>query len=191
MSVTSGRTSPTPFAYFDLLSLSLRTSQGTFPWDSMPSSLTLPASGSMRSGECFERPTLVPATVGPDCSSLLSTPQARDYKGRPSDGFNQANLCRDVALLPTPTSEKAGNDTGLRCSGDGREKPNKLGWAVALLPTPTARDWKDGAPCAAVPENALLGRTVWSIGASTPTPSNATPVSSDDPPLDLWTIVDD
>jgi len=28
---------------------------------------------------------------------LLSTPQARDYKGVPSDGFNQANLCRDVA----------------------------------------------------------------------------------------------
>ena len=29
--------------------------------------------------------------------TLLSTPQARDYKGKPSDGFNTANLCRDVA----------------------------------------------------------------------------------------------
>ncbi|AIM40465.1 DNA methyltransferase [Mycobacterium phage Estave1] len=28
---------------------------------------------------------------------LLSTPQARDYKGIPADGFNVANLCRDVA----------------------------------------------------------------------------------------------
>jgi len=31
----------------------------------------------------------------------------------------------------------------------------------ALLPTPTARDWKDGTPCENVPTNALLGRTVW------------------------------
>lgn len=31
---------------------------------------------------------------------LLSTPQSRDHKGRPSDGFNQANLCRDVEDLP-------------------------------------------------------------------------------------------
>lgn len=28
---------------------------------------------------------------------LLSTPQARDYKGIPAEGFNVANLCRDVA----------------------------------------------------------------------------------------------
>lgn len=27
---------------------------------------------------------------------LLATPQARDYKGVPADGFNTANLCRDV-----------------------------------------------------------------------------------------------
>ncbi|WP_313673246.1 DNA cytosine methyltransferase [Mycolicibacterium sp.] len=30
---------------------------------------------------------------------LLSTPQSRDYKGQPADGFNNANLCRDVANL--------------------------------------------------------------------------------------------
>ncbi len=40
--------------------------------------------------------------------TLLSTPQSRDYKGVPGDGFNQANLARDVSLLPTP----AVNDMG-------------------------------------------------------------------------------
>ena len=33
---------------------------------------------------------------------------------------------------------------------------------LTLLPTPTARDWKDGAPDPdAVPVNGLLGRAVW------------------------------
>lgn len=31
---------------------------------------------------------------------------------------------------------------------------------VTTLPTPTSRDWKDGPPCANVPDNALLGRVV-------------------------------
>lgn len=39
---------------------------------------------------------------------LLSTPQSRDWKGVPGDSFNQANLCRDISLLPTP----AVNDMG-------------------------------------------------------------------------------
>jgi len=40
---------------------------------------------------------------------------------------------------PTPGAAKANNDVGLRCSGDRRDKPNKLGWAVAksMWPTPT------------------------------------------------------
>jgi DNA (cytosine-5)-methyltransferase 1 len=43
---------------------------------------------------------------------LFSTPQSRDYKGRPADGFNNANLCRDVALLCTPAaSDGAGGKT--------------------------------------------------------------------------------
>lgn len=35
-------------------------------------------------------------------------------------------------------------------------------------PTPTTRDWKDGAECPNVPINALLGRTVWLAGWPTP-----------------------
>lgn len=46
----------------------------------------------------------------------------------------------------------------LRTSGTGR-----TGW-----PTPTTRDHKDGAECANVPLNALLGRVAWLAGWSTP-----------------------
>lgn len=47
---------------------------------------------------------------------------------------------------PTPNTCKASNDVNLQCSGDGRQKPNKLGWAVAAntpsgnWPTPTCSD---------------------------------------------------
>ena len=37
-------------------------------------------------------------------SSLLPTPQARDGKGVPGDGYNLASLPREVALLPTLTT---------------------------------------------------------------------------------------
>ncbi len=47
-------------------------------------------------------------------------------------------------LWPTPGATKANNDVTLQCSGDGREKPNKLGWAVAMMPTPKASDAEKG-----------------------------------------------
>jgi hypothetical protein len=113
---TSGPTSPTPFAFYDRASSCLRTSQATFLSDSTSCSVTLPRSGSMRNGCLYARATLGPATSGRASSSSL----------------------------PTPNASKAGNDTTLTCSGDGREKPNKLGWAVALLPTPAVNDMGEG-----------------------------------------------
>lgn len=47
----------------------------------------------------------------------------------------------DAPLWPTPNACKVGMDTSVMKSGDGRSKPNKLGWAVAIWPTPTARSW--------------------------------------------------
>lgn len=57
----------------------------------------------------------------------------------------QDGLTQFVGLWPTPTGGKVGNDLTLTCSGDGRSRPNKLGWAVAatperMLPTPTVDD---------------------------------------------------
>lgn len=37
----------------------------------------------------------------PSAVHLLPTPQSRDHKGVPSDGFNTANLCRDVRDIET------------------------------------------------------------------------------------------
>ena len=43
-----------------------------------------------------------------------------------------------AAEWPTPNASALTSDTTLTCSGDGREKPNKLGWAVAVEPDATA-----------------------------------------------------
>lgn len=51
-----------------------------------------------------------------------------------------------MRLLPTPNAAKAANDLALTKSGDGRDNPNKLGWAVALLPTPKMTDTRSAAP---------------------------------------------
>lgn len=40
--------------------------------------------------------------------------------------------------------------------------------ALSGWPTPTARDWKDGAECLNVQINSLLGRTAWLTGWATP-----------------------
>ena len=53
-----------------------------------------------RSGEGFGAP------LG-EVARLLSTPQARDGKGVPGDGYNLASLPRDVALLRTPCAAEA------------------------------------------------------------------------------------
>ena len=47
---------------------------------------------------------------------------------------------KDYTGWPTPNAARATNDTNLRCSGDGRATPNKLGWAASLAgwQTPTA-----------------------------------------------------
>lgn len=59
---------------------------------------------------------------------------------------------------PTPNAAVLTSDTTLTCSGDGREAPNKLGWAVAVEPemwsTPTAHDAKHATcPPAALNRN--------------------------------------
>lgn len=134
---TYGPTCSEPFAYYDPDSSSLRMCADTFDWDSMPSCVTLPPSGSMRNGWLYERPTLARPTAGSDCSSLLKTPTAQ----LAANGGSQH-----------PDKRKAG--------GHG---PTLADEVEHLLPTPTSRDWKDGPPCDNVPTNALLGRVVWGL----------------------------
>lgn len=73
---------------------------------------------------------------------LWPTPRAsasenRTTKPTPSQlaGTHGKYLAAEVLvaeqLLPTPQASELTNDLTLTCSGDGRHRPNKLGWAVA------------------------------------------------------------
>ena len=79
MTDTYGPTFAQPLMRLDQDTQSWRTSAATSLWDLPMSSVTLPASGSMRSGELFERPMLEHLTDANDFS-LLPTPIARDHK---------------------------------------------------------------------------------------------------------------
>lgn len=144
MSDTYGRLFMLPFATFDPDSCSLRTSTGTDLSDSDGSSPTLPRSGSMRNGECFELPTLVPVMPELGCG-LLPSPAASEpgggldaYRARFKDGrvSTFAPLSMLAPLLPTPScSDATGPQTSAKKQGGGSLRGT-------LLPTPTGRDGK-------------------------------------------------
>lgn len=81
---------------------------------------------------------------------------------RPTPGLLTAARDCSSSQLPTPHANAA---TG--AGRQGRDGGANLQTAVSLLPTPTARDWKDGTP-SNVPTNGLLGREVWAL---LPTPT--------------------
>ena len=72
-----GRGFEPPFASYDPDSCSWKTWRAISLWDSMPSSVTLPRTGSMRNGRLFERPMSVPATAERACSTRQHIPRAR------------------------------------------------------------------------------------------------------------------
>lgn len=105
-----GTTWPGSLARLDRATSSWKTAQLSLLGDWDEFSQTWPRWGLMRNGECWERQTLAPLTSG-----------------------------SASGLWPTPQAMPATSDLNFRCSGDGRDKPNKLGWAVAsvMWPTPT------------------------------------------------------
>ena len=167
MSDTSGRTSDPPFGFYDPDSRSLRTSQGTFDWDSTPSSPTLPTSGSMRSGALFARPMSAPRTAASDCSSspLLKTLTAQlavnggsQHPDKRRAGGHGPTLADEVEhLLPTPAAgnfndgesteswlARRDRNKAKGINGNGMGTP--LAMAVQLLPTPRVTDGTKGGP---------------------------------------------
>jgi hypothetical protein len=149
MTDTCGPMLQMPFAYYDPDTCSVRTSQATFPWDSTPSSPTLPPWGSMCGGELFERPTPAPLTAGRDYSSsqLLPTSRATDGdKGGPNqvNGRGVRDSLPGVAptLLPTPLAQMNGPSQRELDEGNPYRRPET---EVHLLPTPVA-DHSRGLP---------------------------------------------
>src|SRR5690606_37049754 len=106
--VASGPTWWRLSAYYDPDTRCLRTSAPSLFEDSTPSSLTLPKSGSMRSGQVFAHPTSEPATGASGSSSspgLLPTPRTSDTTGPGLHGRGGMDLRTAVHLLPTPTAQ--------------------------------------------------------------------------------------
>jgi hypothetical protein len=65
-------------------------------------------------------------------------------------------------MWPTPNSERVSQRTDVTLSGDGRQKPNKLGWATAAFwSTPKASADKPGRPLAADRGDLQAQATLW------------------------------
>lgn len=190
MNDTSGPSFGTPFAHYDPDSSCLRMSQGTFLLDSIESSPTLPASGSMRTGRLYERPTLEPAISGPACSSSLPTPSANQYEmgdvdaylerrerqkalGRNGNGFGLV-LSMAVKMLPTPTTDDASNVT--QDSGEFQSLAREM---HNLLPTPQAHDAQGGKTPEQVAAMRERGHGVSNLNEVVPHLFLPTPNSSD------------
>ena len=98
------------FAYFDPATCSLRTSQHSLFEVETSCLVTLPSSGTMRSGRCYALPTLVLRT-GETASSSWPTARANDAEKRgdfdaqnPRNGLPAAAKCQ---TWPTPTRSEA------------------------------------------------------------------------------------
>ncbi len=133
-----GRKWPGLLAKFDRDSCSWKTAQLCLFEDLEPSPVIWPRSGMICDGECWELPMLALPTVETE-SGYWPTPCL------PGNGGTNGKAKLRKMLWPTPNALPATNDLNLQCSGDGRQKPNKLGWAVAQaesFPTPTATQFK-------------------------------------------------
>lgn len=156
----SGEKWPALSARYDLNTSSWKTAHCLWDEDLPWSSVTLPTWGMTRSGSVYRHPTAA-RPISATGAGLWRTPSAHviDEKssvvkldGRtPSDpqvGLADQVMAAERRLWPSPNACKAGGDVTLRKSGDGRSKPNKLGWAVAeaTWPTPTATASKGWSP---------------------------------------------
>jgi len=102
---------------------------------------------SMSRSSCFWRTSPAMFRPEPTPSGGISNQEATALRSDFSRREKWARRRRENAFTssvfwPTPTSCGAGNDLTLSKSGEGREKPNKLGWAVSLWPAPTVDNFR-------------------------------------------------
>jgi len=113
--------------------------------------------GAHRHGATRQPATLLPTSVTDPASAngharnlgreakLLSTPQARDWKGEPSAAHENGGITRDVRLLGTPTArDHKGSGQGDRLAESARR--GQVEGQVRLLPTTRATDGTKGGP---------------------------------------------
>jgi hypothetical protein len=116
----SGQRSRTSFATYDPATSSWRTSRVSLGGEWETYSETWPASGMTRNGTAFQRPTSVPPIYASE-SGLWPTP-------RTADGMIHGTI--EAARRRTEVP--------------GRRWRANLEEAVAMWPTPSARDWRSG-----------------------------------------------
>lgn len=183
----SGSSSPQPFAFFDPVSLSWRTSQVSLLPDSESSWPTWPKRGMTHGGRAFELPTSVLHTAASESSSLLPTPSA--YESTPTDDYveevrehlqdpherlylpgrkwhAQRTLSRIAPLLPTPTGDDANNVS--RESGTFSSLARETHEIGKLLPTPTSQAAKHGSTEDVTADG--HGFNLWDLPHLLPTP---------------------
>jgi hypothetical protein len=166
------------------------------------SSPTLPASGSMRNGRVYERPTSAPHTGGNAGSAshgLLKTPTAQlavnggsQHPDKRKAGGHGPTLADEVEhLLPTPDTGMSPNGHGRRGgrSGNGRQSGASLDAVAKMLPTPKATNNENRQSLDRYGPN--LGMVLTELnGEPTPQRSTAGSASSDGLPLGQLTIED-
>lgn len=122
-----------------------KTCPDFFEADSDPSSLTLPRSGSMRSGRVYEHQMLERRTGESGCS-WWPTPDANVM----NDGESPESCERRRAAWPTPTKQDASSSGAANYSTEsGRHSGTTLCDATeraTAWPSPTARDHKGSLP---------------------------------------------
>lgn len=95
-----------------------------------------------------------PCTTSSASASLQSSLESRLRARTQNLGSTLYTLTWKAWVTPSGVSRSR-----LRASVRRTSETETTGW-----PTPTTRDWKDGAECQNVPINALLGRAAWLAG---------------------------
>lgn len=125
-----------------------------------------PARASLSARQAAEAGLLTSGTYGPP-SSTSSKPNA--LRSSLESRLRARTDLLGSTLYKLTWKERATPSSRSICALRASARPTSgkdsgsSGW-----PTPTTRDWKDGAECLNVPVNALLGRTVWLAGWTTP-----------------------
>lgn len=156
---TSGRRCAKSLHSADPLGSLVKMLLASSRWHSTMCWLTWKVSATPRGRLLFQLAPSMRVTEGTESGSLLATPTAKANQLAPS--MKKWPSC--AAMLPTPTATSYGSNQGGAAGRVGKVRYSLSAMAQkGLLPTPTARDWKDGTAqsCQNVEPNGLLGRVV-------------------------------
>jgi len=142
----SGGASDVPLAYYDRSTSSWRTSQGCLLEGSTRFSGRWPASGTMRSGKCYARPTSAPLTDARASSSWPTPNVPNGGRSTREDTFTSTGKKRQVDLQhaarhwPTPQTTDAASAARHTTTTGVSHAGTTLTDAIRQWPTPRSED---------------------------------------------------